>query len=339
MTRTFLTPGSVVFVLGSRAGMIRMTPVIRAVGVQQAFVYTGHDRMVTAELTELFTRCRPSLVVVQGDSEAALEGALAANAAGAPVLRVDAGLRSRDMHTSEEHNRVLIDHLSDYLCAATSGNVDNLLAESIDRARVVRTGALAVEAVTNALPEENERLRYLSRHGVRPDGYVLATIHHQNTTDTLEFVLAELMAVARAGWPVLLPLCPHVSDVIDQVGRPSALYPLTVVPPVDYQEFLSLARHAALVVSDSGGVQEEVTVLKRPLIVLRRSTERPEVLADFATLVGPYEGVAKRALAMLDDIAFVHKRLSSVPCPFGDALSSLKIAQVVQVVAGESWIW
>lgn len=360
---------SVAIVLGTRPELVKLTDLVRLLGPAAHLVHTGQHydedlsgRFLTelglpeptfltgvggrpravqisaalAQLDALFTAEPPLAVVVQGDTNAALAGALAANARAIPLLHVEAGLRSHDRNMPEEHNRVLIDRIADVLCAATPDNRANLLAEGIEDARIALTGNTVVEAVRNQLPDAAERAALLVRHGLTADSYVLATAHRPENTDSpaaLRALLTELAALAADGTPVVLPLHPRTRSRIAAAGLAELLAPLVVTAPLGYSEFLALARHAALIVSDSGGVQEEVTVLGRPLIVVRRSTERPEAMADFADLVEPGPRIGELARRRLAQGAPGLAHLASLPSPFGDGLASERIAALLARIA------
>ncbi|MER7762244.1 UDP-N-acetylglucosamine 2-epimerase (non-hydrolyzing) [Streptomyces sp. NPDC097619] len=359
-----LPPRSIAVVLGTRPELVKLTELTRLLGPAAWIVHTGqhYDEDMSgrflaelglprptfltgvggqpravqisaalAQLDELFSRERPRAVVVQGDTNAALAGALAANARGVPLCHVEAGLRSHDRAMPEEHNRVLIDRLADVLCAATPENRDNLLAEGLPADRIRVTGNTVVEAVRAHLPGARDREALLAPLGIRPDGYVLATVHRPENTDdpaALRAVLAELTALART-LPVVLPLHPRTRARIEAAGLTEALDVLRVTAPLGYAEFLGLARHAALLVSDSGGVQEETTVLGRPLVVVRNSTERPEAMAEFATLVRPGPELGAAARERLDRGAALRDRLADLPSPFGDGMASRRIADLL----------
>ncbi|MBB4892453.1 UDP-N-acetylglucosamine 2-epimerase (non-hydrolyzing) [Streptomyces olivoverticillatus] len=355
---------SVAIVLGTRPELVKLTDLVRLLGPAAHLVHTGqhYDEELSGrflselglpeptfltgvggrpravqisaalgQLDELFTAEPPLAVVVQGDTNAALAGALAANARRIPLLHVEAGLRSHDRNMPEEHNRVLIDHIADVLCAATPENRANLLAEGVDVARIAVTGNTVVEAVHGQLPGARERAALLARHGLADGGYVLATVHRPENTDSAEAlraVLTELAALA-ADLPVVLPLHPRTRARIEAAGLDDLLAPLTVSAPVGYGEFLALARHAALLVSDSGGIQEECTVLGRPLIVVRRSTERPEAMGDFAELVEPGPEIGQAARRRLAEGPEGLARLATLPSPFGDGRASERIVTLL----------
>ncbi|RLV08727.1 UDP-N-acetylglucosamine 2-epimerase (non-hydrolyzing) [Streptomyces griseocarneus] len=359
---------SVAVVLGTRPELVKLTDLVRLLGPAAHLVHTGQHydeelsgRFLTelglpeptfltgvggqpravqisaalAQLDELFTAEPPLAVVVQGDTNAALSGALAANARGIPLLHVEAGLRSHDRNMPEEHNRVLIDRIADVLCAATEDNRANLLAEGIDDTRIAVTGNTVVEAVHGQLPDAAGRTALLGRHGLAEDAYVLATVHRPENTDSpeaLRAILTELAALATADRPVVLPLHPRTRARIEAAGLTDLLAPLTVSAPLGYGEFLALARHSALLVSDSGGIQEECTVLGRPLVVVRRSTERPEAMADFADLVSPGAGIGDAARRRLAEGADGLARLAALPSPFGDGLASERIVSLLTAV-------
>lgn len=358
---------SVAVVLGTRPELVKLTDLVRLLGPAAHLVHTGqhYDEELSgrflselglpeptfltgiggqpravqisaalAQLDALFTAEPPLAVVVQGDTNAALAGALAANARGIPLLHVEAGLRSHDRNMPEEHNRVLIDRIADVLCAATGDNRANLLAEGIDDARIAVTGNTVVEAVHGQLPDASARAELVERHGLTADAYVLATVHRPENTDSvdaLRAILTELSALAESV-PVVVPLHPRTRARIAAAGLEDLLTGLTVCRPLGYGEFLALARHAALLVSDSGGIQEECTVLGRPLVVVRRSTERPEAMADFADLVEPGPQIGAVARRRLAEGPAGLARLAALPSPFGDGLASERIVALLAAV-------
>ncbi|MHA6760167.1 non-hydrolyzing UDP-N-acetylglucosamine 2-epimerase [Streptacidiphilus sp. PAMC 29251] len=358
--------GGTAVVLGTRPELIKLAPVMRELTGRVRLLHTGQhydsqlsgafleeyglpepERTFTVgglprtaqiaaaarELDTLFAEDPPQAVVVQGDTNATLSGALAANGRGIPLVHVEAGLRSFDRRMPEEHNRVLTDHLADLLCAATGANAANLRAEGIDPELIRVTGNTVVEAARAMLPGPEQRAAYLTQRGLRADDYILVTLHRPENTDDpdiLATILTELDALVTPDRPVLLPLHPRTQAAAREHGLAPLLSRLTVTEPLGHEEFLSLLAQAALVVSDSGGVQEEVTVFKRPLIVVRRSTERPESMPDFARLVPPGPGIGAVARDWLADLPALHARLAALPCPYGDGGSGRRIAELVE---------
>ncbi|WP_167480398.1 non-hydrolyzing UDP-N-acetylglucosamine 2-epimerase [Streptomyces bacillaris] len=354
----------VAVVLGTRPELVKLAEPIRLLGPAARVIHTGQhyddtlsgnflDELglpepeyltgvggqpravqVAAALTALderFATERPGAVIVQGDTNAALSGALAANARSIPLIHVEAGLRSHDRAMPEEHNRVVIDRLADVLCAATPENRALLLAEGVPDHRIEVTGNTVVEAVHEHLPPQAERTRLLDGLGLTPDAYVLATVHRPENTDdsaVLATVLRELAALGRT-LPVVLPLHPRTRTRIEAAGLGPLLDGMRVLAPTGYGTFLALARHAALLVSDSGGIQEETTVLGRPLVVVRRSTERPEAFTDFADLVEPGPAIGTAARNRLAEGAQGLRRLATLPSPYGDGTASRRIVDLI----------
>ncbi|WP_172385953.1 non-hydrolyzing UDP-N-acetylglucosamine 2-epimerase [Streptomyces sp. MNP-20] len=364
-----LPPRSVAIVIGTRPELVKIAHLVRVLGPAAHLVHTGQHydaalsgRFLTelglpeptlldgiggkpravqisaalAQLDALFAEEPPLAVVVQGDTNAALAGALAANARSLPLVHVEAGLRSHDRAMPEEHNRVVIDQLADVLCAATEDNRDLLRAEGVPAGRITVTGNTVVEAVQEHLPAAAERAALLAAHGVSADRYVLATAHRPENTDdpaALAAILRELASLAGE-LPVLFAVHPRTRARIEAAGLTHLLEPLTELAPLGYGEFLGLARHAAVIVSDSGGIQEETTVLGRPLVVVRRSTERPEAMdAGFAELVPPGREIGRAARRRLAEGQDGLRHLAGLPSPFGDGLASQRIAVLLGALA------
>ncbi|MDH6544037.1 UDP-N-acetylglucosamine 2-epimerase (non-hydrolyzing) [Streptomyces sp. SPB4] len=359
-------PG-VAVVLGTRPEMIKLAGVIECLGDDARVFHTGqhYDQamsggvwaelglpepervfgvgglpralQISHSLTALhhvFEQSRPHTVIVQGDTNATLAGALAANAHGIRLMHVEAGLRSHDRAMPEEHNRVLVSQLADVLCAPTAASVRNLLSMGVARERIHLTGNTVVEAVRRRLPPADARRDLLAAYGLAPSGYVLATVHRPENTDvpeTLRTVLTELAALTL---PVVLPLHPRTLDRIRAFRLEHLLGTLTVTPPLPSAEFLGLAAEAAVLVSDSGGLQEECTVLRRPLLVIRGSTERPEALPGFSELAPPGPGISRLANSWIACRAGIHEQLAGLDSPYGDGAASDRIACLARNGAG-----
>ena len=357
-----LPPRSVAVVLGTRPEIIKLAHVIRILGPAARVVHTGqhYDRGLSALFIEAFgleepavrlsvggqTRGsqigsavsaldehlgndRPSVVIVQGDTNTALAGALAANALEIPVMHVEAGLRSYDRRMPEEHNRVLIDHMGDRLFAPTQIAARNLLEEGIPDVRIRVTGNTVVEAVLELLPDSNERSALLDKHGLEPNGYILSTFHRPENVDDPERFALVLKELASLDFPVVLPLHPRSMVRAAEHGMTELLDGIHVIDPIGYRDFLGLGAESAFLISDSGGVQEEVSIYKRSVIVVRRSTERPEVLGTFAELVEPGSQISDVAALWGTDIPGLHRRLAGYPSPYGDGTASEQIVEEI----------
>jgi UDP-N-acetylglucosamine 2-epimerase (non-hydrolysing) len=351
----------VAVVFGTRPEVVKLAPVLWALGGTARTIHTGQHydpALAGALLAELgleppdlqlevggaprgaqlgeatmlldraFAANRPEVVVVQGDTNTTVAAALAANARNLPLVHVEAGLRSYDRAMPEEHNRVVTDHLADLCCAPTETSREQLAAEGIAGARVIVTGNTVVDAALHMLPDHTERSVRLDELDLEPGGFVLSTFHRPENVDddaVLAMILAELDALPL---PVLLPLHPRTAARLERSAR-DALGAVRVVDPIGYREFLGLARECAFLVSDSGGVQEEASIVKRPVIVVRASTERPEVIGTFAVLVAPGDAIGEQGRAWAADLAGVHARLAELPTPYGDGHAGERIAAAV----------
>ncbi len=356
-----LPPESVAVVFGTRPEIVKLAFVIEGLGSAPRVIHTGQhydfglsesflDVFGIAEpslflgvggmtragqigagvtaLGETFAQTRPLAVVVQGDTNTTLAGAVAANAYEIPLIHVEAGLRSRDRRMPEEHNRVLTDHLADLLCAPTEVGRGNLVGEGIDPSRIITTGNTVVEAVQRLMPDQDGRKALVESFGLEPGGYVLSTFHRPENVDDADRFSSIVEQLSRLALPVLLPLHPRSRARAEEFGLDSHLARLRVVEPVGYREFLGLSAESAFLVSDSGGVQEEASIYKRPVVVVRRSTERPEVLGTFARLVEPEE-IADTVSAWLGDISAVHRELAETESPYGDGSASSRIVAAI----------
>ena len=348
-----LRPKSIAVVYGTRPEIIKLAPLVDLLGPAVRLIHTGQhfdaelSESIAADLglpaadhrVEIGGKSRASqigsaligierhladasAVVVQGDTNSSLAGAIAANSLEIPLFHVEAGLRSFDRRMPEEHNRVLIDHLADVCWAPTQGNVKNLLNEGLDPKRIEQTGNTIVEALTRILPGREEREAIHARYGLGERGFVLATIHRPENVDSAEMLREVLEALSAISLPVLLPLHPRTVARVSSYGLESSMDGIRTVPSLGYRDFLGLLAGCALAVSDSGGIQEEVSVLKIPLIVVRRSTERPEVVGTFATLLSDPGQIPIEAKKIIDSREQLMTRLQHFSSPFGDGHAS-----------------
>lgn len=252
-------------------------------------------RMLEA-LEEVIRAESPALVIVLGDTNSTLAGALAAAKLGVPVAHVEAGLRSFDLRMPEEINRRLTDHLSRLLLCPTPAAVANLRAEGMRRG-MFRVGDVMVDALRLYAPRARRRPRVAP---LPPRGYYAATLHRQENVDdpaTLERLLAALAALPN---PTVLPLHPRTRQRIGDLGL--ALGPMVrVLPPLPYLDMLRLVSEARAVLTDSGGVQKEAFLLGTPCVTLRESTEWVETLEKGANrLAGSDPRRIARAVAALE---------------------------------------
>lgn len=234
-----------------------------------------------------FSEIRPDLVVVPGDVNSTLAGAIAATLSSAQVCHVEAGLRSFDPALPEEHNRRATDHMSSLLLTHSADADANLAAEGIEPASVVCVGNTMVDTLL-ANVDAARALAAWEDVGAEQGGYLLVTLHRQGLVDDHRLLSRTLDALGSvaAGLPVIFPVHPRTRARLDAHGiaTPAGV---TLLPPLPYRAFLSLQTGAAAVLTDSGGIQEETTALGIPCFTLRNSTERPvTVTSGTNTVIG-----------------------------------------------------
>jgi UDP-GlcNAc3NAcA epimerase len=244
----------------------------------------------------------PDWVLVYGDTNSTLAGALAAAKLHLPVAHVEAGLRSWNRRMPEEINRVLTDHLSSLLFAPTGAAVENLLREGIDAGRVHLVGDVMFDAARH-FGERSAAGDDLHRQlGVAGSPYVLATVHRAENTDDparMQAIIGGLSEVARA-LPVVLPLHPRTRAVLQALGLvDEAAAALRLCEPLGYLDMTALERGAAVVVTDSGGVQKEAFFHRVPCVTLRHETEWVELIEHGWNTLCPPEDASTIATTVL----------------------------------------
>ncbi len=230
---------------------------------------------------KVFLQEKPDLVLISGDTNSIAGAALVAAKLYLPLIHIEAGLRSFDRRMPEEVNRVIADHLSDFLFAPTSAARDNLIQEGIKRNRIFVVGNIIVDAVKQNIKIARNTSDVLSRLRLSPRKFFLVTAHRQENVDNkkrFQGILRGLELVFRKfQLPIIYPIHPRSRKRLKQfrLKVPSGV---KVIPPLDYWDFLLLESSAALVLTDSGGIQEETCILRVPCVTLRDNTERPETL-------------------------------------------------------------
>ena len=269
----------------------------------------------------------PDMVLVEGDTNSVVAGALAAAKIGVPIGHVEAGLRSHDRSMPEEINRIVADHVSDILFAPTEKAKTNLLREGLSEEKIHVTGNTIVDAVYQniKLIEENDNSIF-DEMGIEVQKYFLVTVHRQENVDNMERfkgILEGLKLVHRKyKMPIIYPMHPRARKRIEEYGLDSE--ELTVIDPVDYLTFLKLEKNAKLIFTDSGGVQEEACILKVPCVTLRDNTERPETI-----------DVGANALAGASPRRILEKTVLMIDCkrdwqnPFGDGRAGERILKII----------
>jgi len=268
-------------------------------GSQTAKMLVGLEKALLKE--------KPKIVFVCGDANTNLAGALAARKLHINVAHVEAGLRSGDWRMPEEHNRVMIDHISDFLFAPTEDARQNLINDNV-KGQIFVTGNTIVDAVVQNLALARKKSQILKKLSLEPKNYFLLTLHREESVDfreNLESILNGIKLVAENfNHAIVFPAHPRTVRRLEHFELDSfisSIKNLRVIEPLSYSDFLLLLSESKLVLTDSGGIQEESCVLIVPCVTLRESTERPETVkvgANYVAGIKPEE-ILKGAKAML----------------------------------------
>jgi len=242
------------------------------VGSGRHAVQTGTAMMLLEEL--LSAEC-PDAILVIGDVNSTLAAALAAVKIHIPIIHLEAGLRSFDMTMPEEVNRLVTDQVSALLLTPTVRACDNLRSEGVDPERIHFVGNIMAETLLRALPALSGKPRPIP--GLEPGSYALATIHRPENTDSSERLASIASGLGGLNMPVVVPAHPRLEPLLAQAGV-TASGTVSIVEPVGYLDMLALMREAAIVITDSGGIQEEACMLDVPCVTVRRNTERQETI-------------------------------------------------------------
>jgi UDP-N-acetylglucosamine 2-epimerase (non-hydrolysing) len=351
-------------VIGTRPEIIKMAPLIRALkkkALPFTFVHCGqhYDYNMSQQFIEdlelptpdysyklrtysqglqtarimvymekIVHRIKPAAVLVEGDTNGVLATALATVKLGTPVGHVEAGLRSFDLRMPEEHNRRLTDHISAYLFAPTETAEKNLRKENV-WGKIYVTGNTVIDAVAQHLPIAWKRSRILNE--IAFERFILATAHRAENVDNVSVLKNLIEAFDEASLPVVYPVHPRAKKRL----RQSKLWRkiknsknIQLLPPLGYLDFLVLMKKSEIIVTDSGGIQEEATApsLRKPVLVIRLSTERPEAVeAGFAKVVGVRKD---NILQAIKDTLNDKKELPRVS-PYGGGDAGVKIAGIL----------
>ncbi|HOI94708.1 MAG TPA: UDP-N-acetylglucosamine 2-epimerase (non-hydrolyzing) [Syntrophobacter fumaroxidans] len=363
-------------VIGTRPGIIMFSPIIRALSSRNLDFFTIHsgqhysynmdellfDQLMipkpthhlqgisdkklhgaqTAAMMERIERIliteKPAILLVGGDANTNLAGALAARKLHIAVGHVEAGERSYDWRMPEEHNRRIMDHISEYLFATNEKAKQQLFKENV-MGEVFVTGNPIVDAAFQNIELARESSAVLKRNRLKEKGYVVLTVHREENVDSeanLNAILDSIELVHReTRLPVFFPAHPRTLNRLEMfglVGRARSIEGVTLSEAIGYLDFLRLLSGAALVMTDSGGVQQEACILNIPCVTLRENTEWMETLSIGAnTLAGLEKSkVVAAVMGMLG-------RTGSWTIPFGDGSAARNIVRVVEDKVLRGW--
>lgn len=297
----------------------------------------GHGAQVgvmLAEIEKIFLEEKPDAVIVQGDTNSVLAGALVATKI--PVVEtgkhiriahVEAGLRSYDRLMPEEVNRVVVDHISDYLFAPTEKEKDILIKEGLSEDSVFVVGNTVVDMMMQTIKIAEEESGILDSINLERNGYILLTLHRQENVDSKDVLKNILLGIEKVSekvkLPVIYPIHPRTQKMLNTFNM---ILPKNIrtIKPVGYLDFIMLEKNAKLIMTDSGGLQEEACILKVPCVTLRTTTERPETVNIGANIVAGIDSDS-----ILEGAELMIRKDTNWENPFGDGKTAKKIVEIL----------
>lgn len=295
-------------------------------------VGSGSHAQQTAAIMQAFEPVllerRPDWVLVYGDVNSTVAAALVCSKLGVPLAHVEAGLRSRDRTMPEEVNRLLTDQLSDLLFTPSADGDENLIREGIEPSKIHRVGNVMIDSLVRLLPAADRCFP-----GDIPLPYALVTLHRPSNVDDLPWLqeLLTTLAALSTQLSIVFPVHPRTRQRLQQLALADiANSHLRLLDPLPYLEFMALQRRAAVVITDSGGIQEETTFLGVPCLTVRENTERPiTVTLGTNQLVG--RDLRKLFSAVQNVVNGGSSRAATNPCcvPLWDGHAAERIAQII----------
>lgn len=250
----------------------------------------NHGEMVgkmLIKIEKILINEKPDLVIVQGDTNTTLAGGLASSKLKIKLAHVEAGLRSYDRSMPEEINRIIVDHLSDLLFCPTQYQKKILLKEGINKKRIFVVGNTIVDAVFQNLKIAEDNKKIVDKY--KNENYFLLTLHRPSNVDDKKILLDIIKALEKAAeifnTRIVFPIHPRTKDNLKKFGININSDKIKIIKPLGYLEMLIAEKYAKLILTDSGGIQEEACVLKVPCITLRYNTERPETIKVGANIL------------------------------------------------------
>jgi len=284
------------------------------------------------DIKENISKQKYDLTIVVGDVNSTLAGALASNELNIPVAHIESGLRSFDMNMPEELNRIQTDRISSYLFTTEPQAKQNLLNEGIDSKKIVPVGNIMIDSLLNNI-QNIDNSTILQDLNLKPKQYILSTIHRQSNTDnkeTLKQILTTLIQISQKH-TVVLPLHPRTEKALENFNLKQLIQNKNIIitKPLGYFEFLKLIKETICVISDSGGVQEETTILNIPCLTMRENTERPITTEKGTSILidNNYKSIPKY-IGQIDS----NKWKQAGTIPLWDGKTAERITQYIQTL-------
>ena len=309
----------VVFVAGTRPELIKIAPVVNAVNASVIFTGQHFDKNMSNDFFNLLkyeefisldhnpkdttshlketahkialeiNKLDVNKVIVQGDTNSTLAGSIAAKSTNKKLYFIESGMRSKDLSQIEEYNRVIVSHMSDVNFCNHESNKVHLLNENIAEERIFLTGSTVFASVNGVELGDNPILK---------TDYILLTLHRPENVDKIDKLLALLEIIDKLNYSVIFPIHPRTKKMLS--GKVSEYENISFTDPQDYPDFIKLISNSKFLISDSGGVQEEAAILRKPLLIPRNYTERPEMLNIFNILTPTNETLKSEAVKLIN---------------------------------------
>jgi len=278
---------------------------------------------------KVFLKVRSDIVLVEGDTNSVVAASLAAVKLKIKVGHVEAGLRSFDRKMPEEVNRILTDHVSDYLFAPTQISKNNLLNEGINKDKIFVTGNTIVDATLKNISIAQRKSKILSSLEISKDSYFLLTLHRVENVDNKEKLKEIIIAIKELSKNhlIIFPVHPRTTKRLKEFSLSKIIKNikgLKTIDPVGYLDFLNLEANARLVLTDSGGIQEETCILKVPCVTLRENTERPETIKIGSNVI-----VGWKKKSIINGVNRMLKKKRDWRQPFGNGKTAKKIVDII----------
>jgi UDP-N-acetylglucosamine 2-epimerase (non-hydrolysing) len=375
---------TIVIVTGTRPEIIKMYPIIRQFdsrSIDYKYIHTGQhydyslflkfiqefgirkpDVSIAADISNpvnqvatimeklgvVINQIKPSLVLVEGDTNSVLASALSALKSNVPIAHVESGLRSYDWKTVEEHNRRIVDHVSDVLFSPTNISSANLENERV-HGKIYTVGNTVIDAINLSLQgdisynKNSDGTSELSSRGqqqslnfgkdTHEDDYILVTLHRSENVDDIDVLKQVLGALTESNLKYLFPMHPHTMKRIQEYELKNRIGKnIRIIEPVGYLDFLKLLKHCTFAITDSGGVQEEITSpsINKRALVLRDSTERPESINSNHSVLCKID--QKTINSQIQKLAseIPSTKVTSRISPYGAGNAAIKIAEIIE---------
>tara|TARA_Y100000590_G_scaffold441079_1_gene567276 strand:+ start:689 stop:1726 length:1038 start_codon:yes stop_codon:yes gene_type:complete len=310
----------VAFIAGTRPELIKIAPVVKK--LNSTIVFTGqhyeknmsedflnllecdeiiniennystkenHLKNIVKKISEIISKTKLNKFVVQGDTNSTLVGSIAVKSEKKKLYYIESGMRSNDISQIEEYNRLLVSHLADINFCNHELNKNNLLDEGIDSEKIFISGSTVFSSISN--------MNIAKEKSITNNPYILLTLHRPENVDNDKDLKSLLKAIDNLNKPVIFPIHPRTKKNLQ--GNIKDYKNITFSEPADYLNFLNLIRNSIFVISDSGGVQEEAAILRKPLLIPRNYTERPEMLNIFNLLTPDLKILEKESHKLLN---------------------------------------